>query len=502
MTVGSAAAITRVATASIDAGSAYSDAEGARWGRGRGYICGPGRTVDHAGRVGKHRCLEPVINAFTKANGERNVYRSRCRKCDECMAHKRAIRIARTMHMCRVTARTWFDTRTFGWTDILQHYADARYRGRQDQRWRWDDLQLREQFGDVHRRAPDFDPEGETFVEGNRQAWFDREAQRQKANFHKRLRKLGAAFMQSTNTELHESELKHFHSFIHETTPRPITFLQMVAATFIMPRGYRRPARRHEMVPVPPGHYGPPAIHWLEKHGEYWRRVVSELYAGWREWQSLRDMPGEAARKRRLRLPVQVTRIPQAGTRVIVDNRRKRRKGGKAIAYATKGASYSTKSGGRWSASPGYAPRQRAGAGHRAETGGAASGSSCPPAHTSIPEWCHGAASKQELGHFAPRSEPPRPPATGPPSDCWTKLALTLSQGPELVPKFVTPARKMTHVYTPEIPSGGETRGEREIEQTARHQGPEIPAQPAKDWLGLHQSIHPRLPRDGSAGCG
>jgi hypothetical protein len=369
-----------------------------------GWQAGAERVFDRAGKRDKHRCTQPVIASKDTSRG-RIVNRNRCHKCDECIAHKKSVRIARTMHVIRNTHRTWFDTRTYGWTDILQWMTDSR-----DQRW-WD-LHWRE------RESAEA-----------RQHWFDHEAQRQKANFHKRLRKLGAVFKQSTNTERHESELRHFHCFLHETAD-PILHLQLVAATFIMPKGSRRPTRRPH-----------------EGSSQYWKRVVSDLYTGWRRWQELRDLPGEAARQERLRLPVQVTRIPRAGTRVIWDNRRRRkRNSGKAVGYAAKAAGYSVKDGGRWSHSPGYPPKTpQQGAGTpsaKAHTGGAATGNPKPCRSHSITERCRGAASKQELGAYGTSDRPPRPPSQGPPKWDWQSVIDTLTRINTV----------STNVWTPEAP--------------------------------------------------
>jgi hypothetical protein len=369
-----------------------------------GWRGGAERVFDHAGKPDKHRCLEPVITSKDTYRG-RTVNRNRCHKCDECIAHKRAVRIARTMAVTRSTHRTWFDTRTVGWPDVLQWMADYRD-------WRWWDLHWRE------RESAEA-----------RQHWFDREAQRQKANFHKRLRKLGAQFKQSTNTERHESELRHFHCFLHETAD-PILYLQIVAATFIMPKGSRRPKPRPD-----------------EGAWQYWKRVVSDLYAGWRRWQEIRDLPSEAARQERQRLPVQVTRIPQAGTRVIWDNRRRRkRNSGKAVGYAAKAAGYSVKDGGRWSHSPGYPPKtplQGAGTpSAKAHTGGAATGNPQPCRSRSITERCRGAASQQEFGAYGTSDRPPRPPSQAPPKWDWQSALNTLT----------SPNAVSTNTWTPEAP--------------------------------------------------
>ena len=170
-------------------------------------VAGAVEILDTAGR--KHRCLHPVFYAWTGTDGTHQAARRRCTYCGPCLLNKRGRRIARTLAETMAAKRTWFHTFTIGWSNYLQWLKDNR-----DPRW-WT-LSVCDDAASIQR-------------------WHDVETQRCKANYAKRLRRMGCEFRQSTNWERHESEMRHAHGFLHETG-EPIVWLKLVAASFIMPK--------------------------------------------------------------------------------------------------------------------------------------------------------------------------------------------------------------------------------------------------------------------------
>lgn len=401
----------QLADASAEApalGSGTGRAEDAQWRKrtAAGWQAGATEIIDTSGR--KNRCVRPVSYAWTGVTGLRQVAVRRCMKCEPCGTQKRSVRVARTMHEVDETLRTWAATLTTGWENYQVYLEDLAHRSRRKP--------LRRRETDPRHILIAQEIASDTAED--LQKWFDRQMQRITANMVKRARRRGARIRQSTNWERHESEQRHAHTFLHEIG-EPLTYYELVAATHVMPRGRRHPRRR-------PG----------EGHDRYWRRVCRGdpldkhaaerrdaeivagrlpwhpshgLFVGFRRWRAIRDERSDGARSERLLLPVQLVRAGRKAIFVVRDNRRRRRKGGQAISYATKFASYSAKEGGRWSASPNY------GGYPGTQNWGAASVFPAPCRAHSGSERCRGAASRQELGPNGPRSIPPKPPSTAPP---------------------------------------------------------------------------------------
>lgn len=269
---------------------------------------------DHTGRYGKHRCEDPRRWSPNPPPGHffRTTHLSRCWKCEPCRDQKKAIRTARMMREHVRAKRTWKHTVTFSPEHWLRYLADKGHGA---------------SVGFLQDGVPKTgfaSPEAEQIY----RLWERRLAQKLRADFHKRLRKHGAEFRACANWEKHQTGQPHSHDFIHETG-KPILWIQIKAASYITPRGYPYPQRlEHE------GNY------------QYWKRVNDQLWEDWNEWIRLRNDPSEAARLRRLELPFQCGNVYQKGTNLV--------KGRGALHYAAKNAAYSSKEGGRFSASPRY----------------------------------------------------------------------------------------------------------------------------------------------------
>lgn len=427
--------------------------EGPEWSQAPppGWRPGAGHITDTAGE-GDRRCLNPVTYGWDSAGGVRNIARRRCTKCQSCIAQKKRVRIRRTMNEVDDTRRTWAVTCTASRANWRGHLLDESHRNRKRR------LRPRNDPRDILSRASVCDDAASL------QRWDDEQMQRIKEGFVKRLRRNGGKLRQSTNWERHESEQRHAHQFTHEID-KPITQYQLIAATYIYPRGRAYPRRSpgesqdawwKRVCRGPEDHrtLSPGNRHaWhkltqreddhlfderpiLEQHTadtehrkwrpspDQWKVIKGDtpwtplhgLYCGHWRWIVIRDDQSPEARAERLRLPIQVMRASRKAIFLTRDNTRRNRTGGKAVHYAAKFVGYSTKEGGRWSASPGYGNRPEGRSWPKGQNGGAAEGNPGLPsrAHSSQ-EWCRGAASEQELGPNGPRSIPPRPPSTAPP---------------------------------------------------------------------------------------
>lgn len=112
----------------------------------------------------------------------------RCRKCEQCLAHRRRLWTARGIHECRVSSRTWFGTLTLHPDRALQSLCAARLRMEQRQSEPSDENLFKER---VRFISPEI------------------------TKFLKRVRKT-ARFRYLLVTEAHQSGVPHWHLLVHE----------------------------------------------------------------------------------------------------------------------------------------------------------------------------------------------------------------------------------------------------------------------------------------------
>jgi hypothetical protein len=260
-----------------------------------------------------------------------------------------------------------------------------------------------------------------------------------KVNQMKRLRRNGCpAFLQATVWELHEGEhaasggdgsnrgKPHAHVLMHARDKRRrVVRMRLAAGSYVWPSGYRPPKRRIKIHKISGEQYVEGEHDYFRRlifgevplrfRDEHWARIASGeipwtpaegLAAGHRRWLALSGVPGPEAREARLKLPFQMGNF----------NCSQIRHGKAAAKYALKVAQYTMKGAGRWSTSPYYGrpkPPKRDGA----RTVGA--DGPLPAEHlTQSPRPASGVDTVnfcQEERALARLTEPPQPPATGPP---------------------------------------------------------------------------------------
>lgn len=151
----------------------------------------------HAVRPVQGNCTSPL--RLAEKGGDRNRPHLdtivRCRKCEACLKHKRAVWSARASHRIGLHPRTWMVTLTAAPAEhfILLCRAEAAYRRK-------------------YGNSPTWDP-NEVFAA----RW--NEFGKEVTKWLKRLRSGGAEFVYLQVVEAHKSGLPHVHLLIHEKSP-------------------------------------------------------------------------------------------------------------------------------------------------------------------------------------------------------------------------------------------------------------------------------------------
>lgn len=118
----------------------------------------------------------------------------RCRRCQQCLDHRRRLWTARAIDECALASRNWFGTLTIRPMDRVRYLYAAQLRNERASGDSWDTLAEAEQFRKLCEEvAPDI------------------------TKFLKRVRKnSGSSFRYLLVTEAHEDGFPHFHVLFHE----------------------------------------------------------------------------------------------------------------------------------------------------------------------------------------------------------------------------------------------------------------------------------------------